>query len=493
MDNDFILVLDLGGPQAVAMARKLRKLRYYTEIISRRADIDLFRRKAPRGILIAGGESNENSGAFPQAVLTLGIPVLALGRAARMMAEAEGASFEGVLLENSASQITFQPCDLFEGLSESDRYFARIDGFALPKGFSPIATTLEGLSPAFADINRRLYGLQFYAESNDPDGAVILSNFAERICGCTPMWSLESYIDEEMRFIREKIGDGKALMAVSGGVDSAVCALLMKRAIGDRMTCVFIDNGLLRNHENERVLQMYRDELALPLIHIDARTRFLERLKGISNPLEKRQAVHEEFVATIMETRAANPDYEFFVTGTIYSDLLRTGASDGANVRTFDSGTRVEPIRMLFKDEVRTLGEALKLPPEIVNRQSLPMPALAIRCCGEVTKEKLAMLRKADNIFREEVRASGLEKRLSQYFAVLTDTQSLGTRDGGHQYEYACVLRAVSDQGMDSFGVGRLPYDLLDRVARRITDEIPGINRVAYDISDSAHSAVEWN
>ena len=492
MDNDFILVLDLGGAQAVAMARKLRKLRYYTEIMSRHADIELFRRKSPRGILIVGGDERANADAFPRAVLSLGIPVLAMGSAARMMAEAEGASPEGILLENSASQINFQPCDLFDGLSESDRYFVRIDGFSLPQGFTAIATTIEGLTPAFADFSRSLYGLQFYAESNDPDGATILSNFAEKICGCTPMWAMDGYIEEELRYIREKIGEGKALMAVSGGVDSATCALLMRRAIGDRLTCVFVDNGLMRTHENEQVLQMYRDTLALPLIHIDARTRFIECLKGISDPLDKRRAVQAEFVSVLSEVRAANPDKEFLITGTIYSDLLRSGASDAANARSFESGTLVEPIRMLFKDEVRALGESLGLPAEIVARQSFPSAALAIRCCGEVTKEKLGLLRRADGIFREEVQAGGLDKKLTQYFAVLTDTQALGWRDDARSYEFACVLRAVSDQGLDSFSVGRLPYDLLDRAARRITMEIPGINRVAYDITDSAHSAVEW-
>ena len=492
MDNDFILVLDLGGPEAIEMARKLRNQRYYTEIISRSADIELFRRKAPRGILIVGGDGAAQSGSFPRAVLSLGIPVLALGRAARLMIEACGAVSEGILLEEQASQITFQPCLLFDQLSESDRYFVRIDGYALPEGFAPIATTIEGYAPAFADFTRNLYGLQFYAESNDPDGAIILSNFAEKICGCTPIWTIEDYIDEEIRYIRDKVGDGCALMAVSGGVDSAACAMLMKRAIGDRLTCLFVDNGLLRQDESEWVLNTYRDDLGLKLIHIDARDRFMNRLRGITDPVEKHRAVYSEFRAIVGEVDQQCPEAEYVVQGTIYSDLLLGGSSDEVYARRLDSGKLLEPIRMLFKDEVRRVGEQLGLPQAIVARQPFPGPGLALRCLGEVTEAKLDLLRRADAIFREEIMASGQDKRLSQFFVVLGDAGSLGRREGAYSYEYACALRAVSEQGALSYGVGRLPYDLLDRAAGRIIREVPGINRVTYDISPSDITAIEW-
>ena len=492
MDNDFILVLDLGGQNAVEMARKLRYQRYYTEIMSRTADIELFRRKSPRGILIVGGDDCDTPESFPRAVLELGVPVLALGGAARMMIEASGASSEGVLLENQASQITFLPCPLFDQLSESDRYFARIDGFALPDGFKPIATTIDGLTPAFADFERNLYGLQFYAESNDPDGAVILSNFAEKICGCTPIWTMEDYIEEETRYIQDKIGDGCALMAVSGGVDSTVCAMLMKRAIGDRLKCVFIDNGLLRNGEAERVQNTFEELLGLPLTRVDARERFMYRLKGITDPVEKHHAAHSEFLSVISEVSAGCPEAEFFVQGTIYSDLLTGGSSDEVYARRLDAGKLLEPIRMLFKDEVRWVGEKLGLPPTVTAQQPFPGPALALRCMGEVTEEKLSLLRKADDILREEIQASGQDKKLTQFFVVLMDERTLGRRNGAYVYEHACALRAVSEQGIQSYSVGKLPYDLLDRVAGRIIQEIPGINRVVYDISPWENTAIEW-
>ena len=492
MDNDFILVLDLGGPQAIEMARKLRNQRYYTEIISRTADIELFRRKSPRGILVAGGDAGGDAARFPRSVLSLGVPVLALGGAARMMIEAAGARSEGALLENQAAQISFQPCLLFDRLSESDRYLARIDGFALPEGFQPIATTIDGLIPGFADLDRSLYGLQFYAESNDPDGATILTNFAEKICGCTPRWSVEEYIEEETRYIRERVGDGVPLMAVSGGIDSSACALLMRRAVGDRLRCVFIDTGLMREGEPERVINVVREEMGLDVECIDARERFLSALSGIAEPLDKRRAVHRAFAAVLREYGNAHPECAFLVKGTIYPDLLMGGASDGVYARHFDAGALLEPVRMLFKDEVRRLGELLGLPPSLIGRQSFPAAGLAVRCMGEVTPEKLAMLRRADAIFREEIQSAGQEKRLSQYFAVLSDTRTLGWREGVPACERVCALRAVSGQNATAYAVGKLPYDQLDRVAGRIISEIPGINRVTYDISAGEATAIEW-
>ena len=490
MDNDFILVLDLGGPEAIEMARKLRAQRYYTEIISRSADVGLFRRKAPRGILMVG--SDAHAAAFDPRVLTLGIPVLALGGAARTMIEACGARSEGVLLENQASQIAFDPCPLFDTLSDSDRYFARVDGYTLPAGFQSIASTLEGFSPAFADLDRRLYGLQFYAESNDPDGAVILSNFAEKICGCTPIWTVEDFVEEETRYIRERVGDGHVLMAVSGGVDSSACALLLRRAIGDRLKCVFIDNGLLREGEAVKVVNTLEGELGLSLICVDARQRVLGALRGVTDPVEKRRVIQNTYMEILSEAGAGLAETDFLAQGTIYPDLLLRGASDEVYARQFDAGRRIEPVRMLFKDESRRLGELLGLPRSVVSRQSFPNPGLAVRCAGEVTEEKLGLLRRADAIFREGVRASGQEKKLTHYFAVLGASRGLVRRDGVYKYEYACILRAAMELSATGYAVGRLPYDLLDRAAGRIIAETPGISRVCYDVSPCDNAAIEW-
>ena len=490
MDNDFILVLDLGGPQAIEMARKLRNLRYYTEIMSRGADVELFRRKSPRGILVVGGEGSHEP--FPGAALEVGVPVLALGGAARKLIERFDVSSEGVLLHNQASQLTFQPCPLFDQLSECDRYFTCVEGYPLPKGFVSIATTLEGYSPAIADFDRNLYALQFYAESNDPDGAIILCNFAEKICGCTPIWTAKDFLEEEVRYIRERVGEGSALVAVSGGVDSTTCALLMRRAIGERVFCVFIDTGLMRAGEAEQIQKTFDEELELPLIRIDARERFLNCLRGVTEPTEKRQVLYEEYMKLLAEVGKEHSDAAYFVEGTIYTDLLARGSSDAVYARHFDPGQRLEPIRMLFKDEVRELGEQLGLSKDVTNRQSFPGPGLALRCMGEVTEQKLSLLRKADAIFREEVERSGQDKRLTRFFAVLDDTRTLGRRLGVTTREYACILRAVSEQGVASYSVAKLPYDMLERAAARIIREVPGINRVTYDISPCDNTAVEW-
>lgn len=282
MENDFILILDFGGSQAQSMARKLRAQNYYCEVHPCSLNPETIRKKAPRGLLLAGGPGDR---AFDDQILRMGLPVLAMGFCARSMVKSFGASCEGALLTGRASQITFLPCSLFEGLGESDRFFERIDALKLPEGFEPIATTVEGLIPAFANLEERLYGLQFYAESNDPDGVRILANFAGTICGCTPYWSPEFYIDREVEYLRERIGSGRAIMAISGGADSTVCAELMRRAIGDQLTCVFVDTGLLRKGEAETVSHAFRDHLNLELIVVDARDRILSALKGVIDPL----------------------------------------------------------------------------------------------------------------------------------------------------------------------------------------------------------------
>ena len=488
MENDFILILDFGGSQAQDMAHKLRGQNYYTEVQSCAIDPEIVRRKAPKGLLLAGGPSDRP---FDAELLHLSIPVLAMGFSARQMLQLSGAVCEGALLTNRASQITFLPCPLFDGLGESDRYFDRIDALTLPAGFEPIATTIDGLTPAFANPSARLYGLQFYAESNDPDGARILANFAGNICGCAALWSPESYIDYEVSYLRERIGDGRAIMAVSGGVDSTVCAMLMNRAIGERLKCVFVDTGLLRKGEAELVAHVFREQLGLNPVVVDAREEVLRALRGVTDPRDKHRIVHEEFVRVLRQEAEIEPRAGFIVEGTIYPDLLNQ--SEPATERlALDSLTRIEPIRMLFKDEVRFVGETLGIPKEQLSRQPFPSTGLATRCVGEVTEEKLALLREADAIFRAEIVEAGLDRKLAQYFAILTDTRTIGEREGQTRYEYACALRAIHGNSASNLTVAKLPYDLMERVVQRITAQVPGINHVLYDITGRPIAMVEW-
>ena len=486
MENDFILVLDFGGPQAQSMARKLRGQNYYCEVHSCSVDVDTIRRKAPRGLLLAGGPGDQP---FDEGILQLGIPVLAMGFCACTMAKSFGAVCEGALLTGHASQITFLPCPLFDGLGESDRFFDRIDALKLPEGFEPIATTIEGLMPAFANVEDKIYGLQFYAESNDPDGVRILANFAGAICGCKPYWSPEFYIDREVQYLRERLGEGRAIMAISGGVDSTVCAVLMRRAIGDRLKCVFVDTGLLRKGEVENVAHTFRDQLGLELVIADARDRVLNALKGITDPQEKRRIIHEAFIHTMQEEASAYAGAEFLVEGTIYTDLLNGTPHDSGYGQSLK---RIEPIRMLFKDEVRFVGETLGVPRELLTQQPFPGAGLAIRCIGEVTAEKLSLLREADAIFRTEIVESNLDRRLGQYFAILTDVQSIGMRDGKPCTEYICALRAMNATDSSNATIAKLPYDLIERVVQRITGQVPGINRVVYDVTGKPSAMIEW-
>lgn len=486
MENDFILILDFGGAQAQSMARKLRSQNFYCEVHACSVDVDTIRRKAPKGLLLAGGPGDQP---FDEEILRLDIPVLAMGFCARTMAKSFGAVCEGALLTGRASQITFLPCPLFDGLGESDRYFDRIDALKLPEGFDPIATTIEGLMPAFANVQAKLYGLQFYAESNDPDGARILANFAGSICGCTPYWSPEFYIDREVEYLRERIGEGRAIMAISGGVDSTVCAMLMRRAIGDRLKCVFVDTGLLRKGEVETVTHTFRDQLGLELVVADARDRVLKALAGVTDPQEKRRIIHDEFVRTMQQEASAYAGAEFLVEGTIYPDLL-SGVPHEAGYA--ESLKRIEPIRMLFKDEVRFVGETLGVPRELLAQQPFPGSGLAVRCIGEVTAEKLFLLREADTIFRSEVVEAGLDRRLGQYFAILTDVQTIGMRDGKPCTEYVCALRAVNATDSSGVTIAKLPYDLIERVVQRITGQVPGINRVVYDVTGKPTAIAEW-
>lgn len=489
MENGSILVLDFGGPQAQSMARKLRGQNYYCEVQPCDIDIETVRRKAPRGLLLAGGPGDDG---FDAEILRLGIPVLAMGYCARSMAKRMGAVCEGALLTGRASQITFLPCPLFDGLGDSDRFFDRIDALQLPEGFEPIATTVDGLIPAFANLEKNLYGLQFYAESNDPDGARILGNFAGTICGCAAYWSPEYYIDQEVAYLKDRIGDGRAIMAISGGVDSTVCAMLMQRVIGDRLRCVFIDTGLLRKGEPEMVAHAFRENLGLEPVVVDARAQMLDALRGITESREKRRVIQSVFSRILQEEAAAYPGTEFLVEGTIYPDLLNDAATKPGDAERFGSLKRIEPIRMLFKDEVRFVGETLGVPKELLNRQPFPGCGLAVRCIGEVNAEKLSLLREADAIFRAEIVEAGLDRKLTQYFAILTDMRVAGLRDGRPSTEYACALRAVSSSDAASVTVAKLPYDLIERVVQRITSQVPGINHVLYDVTGKPTAVTEW-
>jgi len=487
MNTDLIFILDMGGGQAYYTARRLRGEQFYCEVIGADTPIEEIIQRQPKGIILAGGDSEaERANRLPFDPECFGVPLMAFGGAARMLAERIGAEYLGRQLSCGKEFVQFKLCDLFSELSENDRYFERIDGYNLPEEYDAIATTPTGMIPAFGCLEKHIYGMQFYVESNDPDGLKILENFAEYICKCPRNWNVDNFAPMLIERTREEIGDSNVMLPVSGGVDSAVTAALISRAIGGRLTCVYIDSGLMRKGDPELVQKTLCDQMGLNLIVVSAQDRFLKSLRGIHDPTEKRRLLLTEFSTLYAEEYIKSGSAEVMAEGTIYNDVLR--CKPRLTYRMIDGCRTIEPLRLLFKEEVRMLGRFLGVPEELVKRPSFASTGLSARCLGEVTPEKLNMLREADAIFRQEVEKAGLDRKIAQYFAILTDMKTPGLHGEG----YVCALRALSSSSAGKASACKLPYDLMEDVVLRITGEVPGINHVVYDITGRPTAAVEW-
>lgn len=487
MNTDLILILDFGGSQAYYTARKLRGEQFYCEILPGTTSLEEITARAPRGLMLIGGDARAlRADPLPFAPEDAGVPVLAFGGAARMLAERIGAEHRGIQLEGNKDFVQFSACPLFDGLDENDRFFERVDGFSLPEDYAAIAATPAGLTPAFANVDKGIYALQFYVESNDPDGLRILENFAEHICNCPRNWTVDNFAPRLIEQARAEAGNARVLIPVSGGVDSAVAAMLLQRAIGGRLSCLFINTGLLRKGDPELVRRAFKDQMGMNLIEVDAQERFMKALAGVDSPLEKRRIMHEEFSAAFAEQYIKAGDIECMAEGVIYPDVLHRVPSMVTNM--IDGCRRTEPLRLLFKEDVRALGRYLGVPEELITRPSFEICGLSVRCLGEVTPARLNLLREADAIFREEVEKASLSRKIAQYFAILTDMRTPGCAGEG----YVCVLRALGSSNAGKAPAYKLPYDLMDAVVQRITSEVPGITRVVYDITGRPTAAVEW-
>jgi GMP synthase (glutamine-hydrolysing) len=507
-----IVILDFGSQFTQLIARRLRELSVYCEILPFHTSIDALRAKDPAGIILSGGPKSVSEAGAPRSdpdLLALGVPVLGICYGMQLMADVLGGRVAPAPhreFGHAMVHVTDPAARLFGGIPDELRVWASHGDYveAPPPGFSVVATSANAPVAAIQDVSRRFYGLLFHPEVAHTDrGLDILRHYAYDICGCTGDWTMTSFIEEATAQIRRQVGDGRVVCALSGGVDSTVAALLIHRAVGERLTCIFVDNGVLRLDEATQVQRRFRDKLKLPLEFVDASKIFLSRLSGVVDPERKRKIIGQTFIEVFEKKAAELGHFDFLAQGTLYPDVIESvsvvGPSSAIKSHHNVGGlpehmrfTLVEPLRELFKDEVRRLGRDLGLDEEFVVRQPFPGPGLAVRIIGDITDTRLALLRKADAMVVDEIKKAGLYATLWQSFAVLLPVQSVGVMGDARTYESTIAVRAVDSRDGMTADWARLPHDVLSRISSRIVNEVRGVNRVVYDISSKPPSTIEW-
>ena len=511
MSHQTVIVLDFGGQYNQLIARRVRECGVYCEVKPYTLPLEEIRRLAPIGLIFTGGPNSVYDDSAPHvdpALFELGIPILGICYGCQLMAHTLGgrvtAAQDDSAREYGKTETWFDTsCRLFKGIPEQSVTWMSHGDYMekVPQGFALVAHSDACPNVAIADESRGFYGVQYHPEVNHTQyGRQMLRNFLYEVCGAAGDWSMGDYKTTAIRDIREKVGTGRVLLALSGGVDSSVAAALLAEAVGSQLTCVFVDHGLMRLNEGDEVEQAFA-KWDLNFVRVDAEARFLAKLAGVTEPERKRKIIGEEFIRVFEEEGKKIGQVDFLAQGTIYPDVIESGLGNAAVIKSHhnvgglpdyvDFREIIEPLRMLFKDEVRQLGRELGLPEYLVSRQPFPGPGLAIRVIGEVTKPKLDLLRKADAIFREEVAAANLPDCPNQYFAALTNMRSVGVMGDGRTYDYAIALRAVRTDDFMTADWARLPYDLLDRVSTRIVNEVPGVNRILYDVTSKPPATVE--
>jgi GMP synthase (glutamine-hydrolysing) len=509
-DDRPVLVLDFGGQYAQLIARRVRECRVYSELVGHTISPEAIRARNPHAIILSGGPASVYADGAPRVdprIFELGIPTLGICYGAQLMALDLGGRVDRTdASEFGKTQLQAEESALLKDTpAEQTVWMSHRDTVvAAPEGAHVVARSQSTPVAAFESRARGLYGVQFHPEVvHTPHGMSVLKNFLYEIAEAPPAWTPAAVIEEQVERIRSQVGRERVLCALSGGVDSAVAALLVHKAVGDQLTCVFVDHGLLRKNEAEQVVETFGDHFHVPLVHVQAQDRFLELLAGVDDPEQKRKIIGREFIRVFEDESRKLGDVRWLVQGTLYSDVIESGGTEGVaatikshhNVGGLPDDMKmqlVEPLRLLFKDEVRRVGEELGMPERMVWRQPFPGPGLSIRIIGDVTRERLEILRDADAVLQEEVRRAGLYRGLWQSFAVLPAIRSVGVQGDERTYGYPIVIRAVTSDDAMTADWARLPYDLLEIISARIVNEIPGVNRVVLDVTSKPPATIEW-
>lgn len=509
MNHQTVVILDFGGQYNQLIARRVRECSVYCEVLPYQTPLSEILAKQPIGIIFTGGPNSvyaENAPQVDPLLFEAGVPVLGICYGIHLMAHTLGGHVTSPdSREYGKTHTAYNTeCVLFRGLpAEGISWMSHTDYIdRLPEGFSSTAHTSACPTAAMQNPGKKLYGLQFHPEVlHSENGIAMLRNFLYEVCGAVGDWTMGDYARTAIASLREKIGNGKVLLALSGGVDSSVAAALLSKAVGNQLTCIFVDHGLMRKNEGDEVESAFggRD---LNFVRVDASDRFLGKLSGVCDPEHKRKIIGEEFIRVFEEEAKKIGQVDFLAQGTIYPDVIESGAGEAAVIKSHhnvgglpdhvDFKEIIEPLRLLFKDETRALGRELGLPDYLVDRQPFPGPGLAIRILGEITREKIAILQDADWIFREEIANAGLTNEIHQYFAVLTNMRSVGVMGDGRTYDYTLALRGVTTTDFMTADWARIPYEILDVISRRIVNEVRGINRIVYDITSKPPATIEW-